>query len=99
MMEALKISDKAKEYIKTVMGECVGCIETEIAQDLDGNLIKVVTNSHGGVGFILEHAYAPLDGREHMDDKCTLPDDQKRGNHVCSTCWMRAPEKAEATHD
>lgn len=90
--DELKIGDKCKSYIMTVMGECIGCIELEIAQDLDGNKVKIVTDSHGGVGYIPNGGRAILENNEpyvHKENACTLPDDQKRGSHICDHCWFR----------
>ena len=90
MSKEFNIGDKAKEYIYTIIGECIGCIEIEIAQTISGEKIKMVTDSHGGVGFISNGATAKLHGFEHNDDHCTQPDDRKyRGmSDKCSSCWM-----------
>ena len=85
-----EIGDSAKEYIYTMLDECTGCIELTIAQNLDGDMIKVVSNTHGGVGFIQKGSTAKLKGTEHNDEKCTVPDDRKyKGvSDMCSGCWM-----------
>ena len=91
-IDNLKIGDTVNEYIYTMIGECVGCIECEIAQNLDGEKIQVVTDNHGGVGFISKGATKKLmDSRFlHQDPYCQVPDSEKRGKHVCSGCWFRS---------
>ena len=39
---------ECKEYIYTMIGECIGCVEIEIAQTISGEKIKMVTDSHDG---------------------------------------------------
>ena len=90
--EELDIGDNAKQYIFTVIGECVGCIELEIAQNVNGDKVKIVTNSHGDVGFIPDGSRQELKDEEvfvHKDNACTLPEDKKRGPHICGSCWFK----------
>lgn len=90
-MTELNIGDKAKEYIYTVMNECIGCIEIEVCQNLDGDKIALVTDSHGGVGYIMDGATGGLTDTAHTDDKCTVPDDRKYTgiSDKCAKCWMK----------
>ena len=93
------IGDQCKEYIYTVIGQCIGCIEFEVAQDLSGNKIKVVTNTHGGVGFITENAKGAFENTRYInkDDFCTVPDNEKRSLNICNRCWMKRPLIEETT--
>lgn len=84
----LDVGDQAKQYIFTMLGECIGCIEIEIAQNLAGEKIKIVSDSHGGVGFISKGRTELVDGSEHKDEVCTVSDSMKYSKSQCIGCWM-----------
>lgn len=88
----VRLGDKFVEHVTNPFGACVGAIEIEICQSLDGELRSMVTDSHGGVGYIRNGALSSqafqINRNIVPNEYCKRTPEFRRSESNCRHCWF-----------